>query len=649
MLGLIFGIVVIFFLAGAVIALLGATRDSRTSRTLSLACIAAASALLTVLSLIILVTGTSLAFTAWQPFPGIAVAFFIDRLAAFFLFLIGIVAACVAVYSTGYVEHMEGGSRRNLLCGCIGLFVLAMVLVVASENTISFLVFWELMAVVSFFLVMYEYTHAETRKAGIFYFVMTQLSTLFVMLGIIALFVASGSFAIAPVHLPAVSMPLVTVAFLSLFIGFAIKAGIIPFHKWLPYAHPASPTPVSALMSGVMLKVAVYGLLRFIITVFSPDLWWGVLILIAGIASAVLGVIYAIKEDDIKGLLAYSSIENIGIIFVGIGLYVIFSCAGLPLLATISLLAALFHSLNHALFKSLLFLTAGSVVHATHTRDIEKMGGLSGKMPVTSALFFTGAAAIAALPPLNGFASELLVYTAFFESVSMVDPLIKILLFICLALFALTSALSAACFVKAFGSIFLARSRSPECEEAHEVGLSMLAGPAILAAACVILGVFSYQILTAFGYVLPIPDLLLVSMLLLFMAALTYVVLYFTASHEVRISETWGCGARSLPSSTEYTGHGFSEPIVTIFSSIYRTKKTSTKTYYDQHECIFAEGTAEIRLVKFFEEYLYLPVARGTCRAAGLVARMQNGCLDTYLLYVFLAVVAVILFLGVLA
>jgi hypothetical protein len=237
-------------------------------------------------------------------------------------------------------------------------------------------------------------------------------------------------------------------------------------------------------------------------------------------------------------------------------------------------------------------------------------------------------------------------YIAFFQSVTVVDPLIKVLLFICLALFALTSALSAACFVKAFGSIFLAQPRSKESEAAREVSLPMLVGPAILAGACVILGVFAYQLLTAFGYALPIPDLFLVSVLLLIMAALTYVVLYFTASREVRISETWGCGAKSQPSSTEYTGHGFSEPIVTIFSSIYRTKKTGTKKYYDQHDCIFAEGTAEIRLLQFFEEYLYLPVARGATRAAKGIARIQNGCLDTYLLYVFIAVVAVILFLG---
>jgi len=646
---LLFFLALALFVLGTVVPLLGISRDRRDIRVFSLACTAAASVLLAVFALPVLLSGTTFTFTAWQAFPGIEISFFIDRLAAFFLLLIGTVAACTAVYATGYIEHMEGGDRRNLLCGGMGLFVLAMTLVVSSQNTFSFLLFWELMAAVSFVLVMYEYRDAGTTKAGIYYFVMTQLSTLFVMLGVIALFVLTGSFAMAPLAITPATAPLATAAFLALFFGFAIKAGIIPFHKWLFFAHPASPSPVSALMSGVMLKVAVYGLLRFLLDVFSPDLWWGVLILVFGTGTAVLGVIYAFKDHDIKGILAYSSIENVGIIFTGIGLFVIFSCEGFTLLATISLLAALFHSLNHALFKALLFLTAGSVVHATGTRDIEKMGGLAKNMPYTSVLFFTGAIAIAALPPLNGFASELLLYIAFFQSVTVVDPLVKVLLFICLALFALTSALSAACFVKAFSSVFLAQPRSDAAKDAHEVSFSMLAGPAVLAGACIILGVFACQIFIAAGYVIPFPDMLLVSILLLGMAGLTYFVLYFTASRETRISETWGCGIKSQPASTEYTGHGFSEPIVTIFASVYRTKKSSTKTYSDTHNCLFAGGTAEIRLVAFFEEYLYRPIGNAAMRGASVVARMQNGCLDTYLLYVFVAVIGVIVFLGVVA
>ena len=640
----LFILAILVLLAGTIFPLLVASLDRRSVRTIAFSCIIIASILLGILSLMILFSGESVFFTLYQPLPLISLSFVIDRLASFFLLIIAVVSACVAIYFSEYIEHIIGGTRRNLLCSCTSLFILAMVLVVASANTLSFFLFWELMATSSFFFVMYEYSHLNPRKAGIFYFFMTQLSSLFVLLGIIVLFVLTGSLAISP--LSAASTPLVTVAFLALFVGFSIKAGIIPFHKWLPYAHPASPSPISALMSGVMLKIAVYGLVRFLLNVFTPDLWWGVLILAAGTASAILGIIYALKEHDVKGMLAYSSIENIGIIFMGIGLSVIFTANNLPLLATLSLLGALFHSLNHAMFKSLLFLTAGSVVSATHTRDIEHMGGLAHRMPVTSALFFVGAVSIAALPPLNGFASELLIFISFFTSVAVVAPLYKVLLFICLALFALTSALSAACFVKAFGSIFLALPRSPESAAAREVPRAMLIGPGILAAACILLGVCALQIFAIVGYAVPLPDMLLVSLLLIGMAALTYAVLYFTASRDVRVSETWGCGTLSQQASAEYSGHGFSEPLDIIFSAIYRTRTTSERAFFDQKNCIFKEGKGEIRLLKVFEEYLYRPIAVQSMRVAQSVSRFQNGCLDTYLLYVFITVIALIVFLG---
>ncbi|PKL68351.1 MAG: hydrogenase membrane subunit [Methanomicrobiales archaeon HGW-Methanomicrobiales-1] len=641
----LFSLTIIVLLAGTIFPLLLASSDRRSVRTISLSCVIIASLLLACFSLLTLLSGRTEHLTLYQPLPGFSFSFVIDRLASFFLLIIAVVSACVSLYFTEYIEHMDGQSRRNLLCGCTSLFILAMVLVVASANTLSFFFSWELMAVSSFFLVMYEYSQPESRKAGIFYFLLTQLSSLFILLGIITLFIQTGSFAITP--LSTASTPLITVAFLALFIGFSIKAGIIPFHKWLPYAHPASPSPISALMSAVMLKIAVYGLIRFLLDVFTPDLWWGVLILAAGTASAVLGIIYALKEHDVKGMLAYSSIENIGIIFTGIGLSVIFTALNLHDLATLSLLGALFHSLNHSLFKSLLFLTAGSVVSATGTRDIEHMGGLAQRMPVTSALFFIGAVSITALPPLNGFASELLIFISFFSSsFTVLEPLLKVLLFICLALFALTSALSAACFVKAFGSIFLALPRSPESAAAREVPRAMLIGPGILAAACILLGVCALQIFAFVGFAVPLPDMLLVSLLLGGMAVFTYAVLYFTASREVRVSETWGCGTLSQQASAEYSGHGFSEPLDIIFSSIYRTRTTNERTFYDQKNCIFKEGKGEIRLLKVFEEYLYRPLAQQSMRVAGRVSRFQNGCLDTYLLYVFITVIAVILFLG---
>lgn len=641
----LFVLSLIIFGLGIVVPLAGIRQDRRIFRTGAHICTIASSALLGGLALIILIAGTGFTWIAYQPLPAVSLAFTIDRLSAFFLLLISVVSGCVALYAAEYFEHVEGTSRKNLLCACTNLFILSMVLIVASANSFSFLFFWELMAGCSFLLVMYDYTRPATRKAGIYYFVMTQLSTLFVLLGIVLLFSQTGSFALTPAGIS----PVTTLAFIALLTGFSIKAGIIPFHKWLPYAHPASPTPISALMSGVMLKIAVYGLIRFLLDVFSPELWWGILILILGIISAALGIIYALKEYDIKAMLAYSSIENTGIIFTGIGLYVIFSSYHLTDLATISLLAALFHSLNHALFKSLLFLTAGSVVHATHTRDIEHMGGLVHRMPSTAGLFFVGALAIAALPPLNGFASEVLIFISFFSSIAVADPLFKVLLFLCLGIFALTSALSAACFVKAFGSVFLALPRSRESSEAQEVPFLMLLGPAILASACTLLGLFAAQIFIVAGFTVPMPDMFLVGLLLLAMIVLTYAILYFTASREIRITETWGCGTPSQQPAMEYSGHGFSEPIDIIFSTVYRTKMTNERTFFDLKNCIFAEGNAEIRLIKVFEEYLYLPVARISYHAAETISRFQSGCLDTYLLYVFCAVIAVIVYLGWLA
>jgi hydrogenase-4 component B len=630
--------------AGFLLPLLFASKDSSLVRSVSLAATILASVILAALAIPVLLGSGTIAVAAYAPAGLFALGFAIDRLAAFFLLIIAVVSACVALYSIGYVEYLEGGSRRNLLCGCTNLFVLAMVLVVTSADTISFFLFWELMALTSFFLVMYEYDAPGTKRAGIFYFVMTQASTLFVMLGVILLWLATGSFALS--HHPGTSTALGTLAFLSLFLGFAIKSGIIPFHKWLPYAHPASPSPISALMSGVMLKVAVYGLLRFLLDVFNPDLGWGVLILIAGAVSAVLGVIYALKEHDLKAMLAYSSIENIGIIFMGIGLFVILTASDLPELASFALLGALFHAFNHALFKSLLFLTSGSVIHATHTRDIEHMGGIIHRMPKTAGLFFVGALAISALPPLNGFASEILIFISFFRSVSEVAPLVKVLLFICLALFALTSALSAACFVKAFGSVFLGLPRSPEGEGAHEVGPLLLAGPAVLALACIILGLFAFQLFGWTGFSVPIPDMLLVGLLLLGMAALTFLALFATSRRDSRVSETWGCGTLSQQAAGEYTGHGFSEPLDIIFSSLYRTRIRNERVFYDEHRAIFKSGTAEIRLLKVFEEYLYIPAAQQAVRIANGISRFQNGCLDTYILYVFVTVIALLVYLG---
>jgi formate hydrogenlyase subunit 3/multisubunit Na+/H+ antiporter MnhD subunit len=473
---------------------------------------------------------------------------------------------------------------------------------------------------------------------------MTQMSTVLLMFGFLAIYHFTGSFDIQP----AIGMPtgLNTVVFLAIFIGFSIKAGVMPFHKWLPYAHSASPSNISALMSGVMIKVAIYGIVRYVVFVLQPDAWWGVIIFIFAIISALMGVIYALKEHDIKKLLAYHSIENIGIILIGIGLYLIFQANNLPDLAMLALLGGLFHTLNHALFKSLLFLTSGAVVHETGTRNIEEMGGLIKTMPYTGILFLIGAVAISALPPLNGFASELMIFQAFLQSFIITSPFLKVLLFGGLSLFALTSALAAACFVKAFGIIFLAAPRSAEAKHAREVSPYMIAGGMILAIVCVVLGVFSYQIFAAFGQNLPIPNLMIVGLLLIILLLVIWIVMRFAANRKVRISETWGCGLTSQNAKMEYTASGFSEPILTVFRPIYRTGKKVEREFHDQSRSIFKAGKAKIQTFKFFEERIYLPVARFVQRLSLFVANRQDVDLDTYILYSFTAVIILIILIG---
>jgi formate hydrogenlyase subunit 3/multisubunit Na+/H+ antiporter MnhD subunit len=500
------------------------------------------------------------------------------------------------------------------------------------------------MAVTSFLMVMFDREKPEARKSGLFYFVMTQLSTTFLMFAFIAIFHVTGTFDIQAVT--GMSTALKAVVFLSLFIGFAIKAGVMPFHKWLPYAYSASPSNITSLMSGAMSKVAIYGLVRYLVFVLQPDLWWGVLILVFGTFSSFLGIIYALKEHNIKKLLAYSSVENVGIILIGIGLYLIFQSYGLTALATLAIIGALFHTLNHALFKSILFMTTGAVVNATGTRDIEKMGGLIKVMPYTGTLFLIGSVALAALPPFNGFVSELMIFQAFLQSFVVDNPFLKVLLFMGLSIFALTSALAAACFVKAFGLIFLATPRSEQARKAKEVPPSMIIGPAILAGVCLLLGVFSFQIFSWLGFDLPIPNLMTIGITLIVTFGLVWIFMRIFSNRTTRTSETWGCGIPSQNSKMEYTATGFSQPILRIFRPIYRTREIAERNYNDTGASVFKDGKAEIQTFKLFEERIYLPTAHFVMRVSNYISNLHDVDLDTYILYSFIAIVILILAAG---
>lgn len=632
---------------GAVIALIFGTvlpllYRSKKTRKASFCLSLISSILLLIFAGTVLYTGKYPAFPAFRFLPGMDFTLAADRLSAGFILLIAAVVPGVSIYSLEYVEHAKSEARKDMQAALTNLFIFSMLIVVLAGNMVGFLVFWEIMSLSSLLLVLHDYSEEENKYAGLFYLVMTSLSTAFLFFGFISLFCLTGSAAFGHLEYPA---SVLTLPFVCLFLGFGIKAGIVPFHKWLPYAHPAAPSSISALMSGVMLKVAIYGFLRFLLSVSAPELWWGVLILIGGSLSAILGVIYALKESDIKRLLAYSSIENIGIIFIGIGLFVIFKVEGLEALALLSLAGACFHAFNHALFKSLLFLCSGSVIHETGTRNIEALGGLMRRMPHTAFFLLIGSVSIASLPPTNGFASELMLFQAYFNSSALSDPLIKVLLIITLSVFALTSALATTLFVKLFGITFLALPRTKYAEEAVEVPKFMLIGEAVPAVLCILSGLFS-RILVLLGFGLEIPDMLFLGLILAGTCWLVWLAVRDSGpSGSPRISkETWGCGILAQHPTMEYTSAGFSEPIMVIFKKIYRTKISSTRVYADTKESIFMSGTANIQLIRFFREVLYLPIAFAVSQISSQVSKMQNGKLDTYVLYIFIAVLTLIIF-----
>ena len=433
-------------------------------------------------------------FTASVPstLPLLTFAIRLDPLASFFLLTISLVGLAASVYALGYVTEFYGRVPISLLGSLFNGFLLSMTLVVIADNGFFFLLVWELMSLFSYFLVVTEHEKSDVRYAGLFYLIMTHVGTAFIVLTFLLLFQGSGSFSFEAFRQPdqALSDGMRTIAFLTALIGFGTKAGIVPLHVWLPYAHPAAPSHISALMSGVMIKTAIYALLRVYFDFFGGHFpwWWGFVTLAIGAVSALLGVMYALMEHDLKSLLAYHSVENIGIILLGIGAGMIFHSYGLEELAALGLIAGLYHTINHAVFKALLFFGAGSLLYATHTRNMEEYGGLLRRMPWTGAFFLIGAVSIAALPPTNGFISEWLVFQTLFLSYEMPSLLMKLMLPIAAAMLALTGVLALTCFAKAFGISFLALPRSSHAKHAEEVPCSMRIGMGFLAAGCIALG-----------------------------------------------------------------------------------------------------------------------------------------------------------------
>src|SRR6266849_2391390 len=424
----------------------------------------------------------------------------IDGLSAFFLILIGIVGAAVSVYGFGYSAAYEGRYSLRLLGAMLNILLLSLSVQVMADNALTFLIAWEAMSLSAYLMVLTEHDQPGTVRAARWYIGITHAG--FAALVAMFLLLSAGDLTISFAAMRSASLPLGVrdaVFALGLF-GFGAKAGVVPLHVWLPMAHPVAPSHVSALMSGVVIKMGVYGLLRVTIDLLvgGPP-WWGGLVLGAGTVSALLGVLYALMEHDLKRLLAYHSVENVGIIFIGIGAGLMFQSFGLTTLATLGIVAGLYHTINHACFKGLLFLGAGSVLHATGTRNMEEMGGLIKRMPRTALFFLVGACAISALPPLNGFVSEWLVFQALLGGSAIPQPEVAVIMPIAVAMLALSSGLAAACFVKAFGITFLAILRSREAEHAHEAPRSMQVGMASLVLTCVGLGLAPSFFVRVFG------------------------------------------------------------------------------------------------------------------------------------------------------
>ena len=393
--------------------------------------------------------------------PGLPFHLRLDPLSAFFLFLFGGTTAGISIFASGYFRKGEG-TPPGLLCLQYHVFVASMALIMLADDAYVFMVMWELMALSSFFLVTANHTIPEIRRAGYLYLLIAHIGALAILLCFGVLQANTGDYTFANMRAQELTPFWASVAFVLALFGFGAKAGIVPLHIWLPEAHPAAPSPVSALMSGVMLKTAIYGLLRIGFEVLQLQLaWWGVLALILGLVTALFGVVFSAIQSDMKRLLAYSSIENIGLLLIGIGLALLFVSYGTSALAALALTAVLYHALNHAFFKSLLFLSTGAVLHATGERNLGKLGGLLRYMPWVGWLALTGALAAAGLPPLNGFVSEWLLLQSFLFTLGLPSTFVNMLLPVVAAGVALVAALGAYVMVKFFGVIFLGQPREP--------------------------------------------------------------------------------------------------------------------------------------------------------------------------------------------
>ena len=588
----------------------------------------------------------------------------LDPLSGFFLILLGGASLGVSLFSAGYFRTMAGGTL-GLLCLEYHLFLVGMTLVLLADDAYMFMVAWETMALSSYFLVTTDHAIPDIRKAGYLYLLIAHVGAIAILLsfGVMQVGHGIGAYTFDAMRGAQLSTFWSSAAFLLALFGFGAKAGVLPLHVWLPEAHPAAPSPVSALMSGVMLKTAIYGILRVTFDLLGTQLWWwGVLALALGLLTAVFGVMFAAVQGDMKRLLAYSSIENIGLLLVGIGLTIIFHVYGKNTLAALSLTATLYHSLNHAMFKSLLFVGTGAILHATGERNMGRLGGLIHRMPWAAMLVLVGVLAIAGLPPLNGFVSEWLLLQAFLLSPGLPNSYINMLVPVAAAVIALAAALAAYVMVKFYGVIFLGQPREKVLEHAHDAGIWERSGMVWLALACVALGlapVFVVQqidlvsrMLIGSGlgnaaanwvFLAPVDTERASYSPLYFLLAVLAVMLLTTVlvrrlyHGRVRRSPPWDCGFPAQTARMQDTAEGFGQPIRRIFEPFFRIER-EVPSPFDMHPRYHGQSDDRLWYI------LYLPVKQLTERLSALTSLLQHGRIHLYLTYTFATLIVLLVF-----
>ncbi|MBM4147954.1 MAG: hypothetical protein FJ224_02760 [Lentisphaerae bacterium] len=593
--------------------------------------------------------------------PAGSLAVGMDALSGFFAFVILTVSALAAVYGHAYLSRTGTARRVSASWFMFNVLVGSMLLVVVARNAVLFLLAWELMSLASFFLVMFDGEKREVRRAGWIYLAATHFGTAFLLVLFGLLGIRSGTFDFSGFSALRPEPVFAGAAFILAVIGFGTKAGLVPLHVWLPEAHPAAPSHVSAVMSGVMIKTGIYGLLRFSTFLGAPMPWWGWTLMGAGVLSGLLGILSALAQRDMKRLLAFSSVENMGIVAMGLGFGFLGISRGSFALAFLGFAGALMHVFNHAVFKSLLFMGAGSVLHAAGTVQLDRLGGLSKSMPVTACAFMVGAAAICGLPPLNGFLGEFLLYRASLGAIAGSGAFAGMegAGLVLLVSLAMVGGLAVACFTKVMGVVFLGEPRDGTAAQAHECPMAMRLPMMVLAAICLLAGISAVLLP---GFVEPAvrcvvsgPDAVALAALslpegvfswtagagatvLLAAAALYLLRNALLSRRRVDSAVTWDCGYAAPASRMQYTSSSFSAPIVRQFHAVVRTDTTATRL-----SGLFPSGasfSSEARDV--WREHFYAPLFKLFTAMSARARGLQHGRLNLYILYIVLALVALL-------